>query len=99
MQLYSTPDNRAPEGADCVPVKTRDGLTLRAMRVQVARPKGTVIVLGGRGDFIERYFETARDLMRRGYCVAVLDVRGQGGSPRLTRHRYRGHLKSFADYD
>jgi len=99
MQLFSTPDNRVPNGAVCVPVKTRDGLILRAMRVRVAKPKGTVVVLGGRGDFIERYFETARDLMQRGYCVASLDVRGQGGSPRLTRSRYRGHLRSFGQYD
>ena len=85
MQLFSTPDNRVPDGAVCTPVKTRDGLVLRAMRVRVARPKGTVVVLGGRGDYLERYFETARDLMRRNYCVAVLDVRGQGGSPRPLR--------------
>jgi lysophospholipase len=99
MQLFSTPDNRIPDGAVCVPVKTRDGLVLRAMRVPVAKPKGTVVVLGGRGDFIERYFETTRDLMQRGYCVASLDVRGQGGSPRLLRSRYRGHLRNFADHD
>jgi lysophospholipase len=99
MQLFSTPDNRIPDGAVCAPVKTRDGLVLRAMRVRVARPKGTVVVLGGRGDYLERYFETARDLMRRGYCVAVLDVRGQGGSPRRLRSRYRGHLRGFEEHD
>ncbi len=99
MQLFSTHDNRVPDGAVCVPVKTRDGMILRAMRVPVARPKGTVVMLGGRGDFIERYFETARDLMQRGYCVAALDVRGQGGSPRLLRSRYRGHLRRFEDHD
>lgn len=99
MQLFSTPDNRIPEGAVCVPVKTRDGLVLRAMRVRVAKPKGTVVVLGGRGDYMERYFETTRELMQRGYCVAALDVRGQGGSPRLLRSRYRGHLRSFKNHD
>ncbi len=99
MQLFSTPDNRIPEGAVCVPVQTRDGLILRAMRVRVASPKGTVVVLGGRGDYMERYFETTRDLMQRGYCVASLDARGQGGSPRLLRSRYRGHLHSFVEHD
>lgn len=99
MQLFSTPDNRVPDGTVCAPVKTRDGLVLRAMRMRVARPKGTVVVLGGRGDYLERYFETARDLMRRNYCVASLDVRGQGGSPRPLRSRYRGHLRSFEAHD
>ena len=99
MDLHPTPDNPLPEGADCVTVRTRDGLALRAMRALVAEPKGTVVVVGGRGDFIERYFETMRDLMARGYCVASLDVRGQGGSPRLLNNRYRGHCRSFADYN
>ena len=98
MELHPTPDNPAPHGAVCVPASTRDGVTLRTMFALVERPRGTVVVLGGRGDFIERYFETMRDLMARGYCVASLDVRGQGGSPRLLKNRYRGHCRRFADY-
>ena len=99
MELISTPENPLPHGADCTRVVTNDGYHLRAMSVRVSNAKGTVVILGGRADFIERYFETARDLMAQGYCVASVDLRGQGGSQRLTENRLRGHVDSFEEYD
>lgn len=99
MELISTPDNPIPYGAVCTRVVTGDGITLRAMLVRVVEAKGTVVVLGGRADFMERYFETTRDLMARGFCVASFDLRGQGGSQRLMSDPRRGHIKSFEQYD
>ncbi|MGH6854380.1 MAG: alpha/beta hydrolase, partial [Aestuariivirga sp.] len=99
MQLYPTPENPLPAGAICVPVKTRDGKNLRAMYAQAENPKGTVVVIGGRGDFMERYFETMRDLLARGFAVASFDFRGQGGSQRLLRNPLRNHVGDFRDYD
>jgi lysophospholipase len=99
MELISTPENPVPQGADCTRVVTSDGYHLRAMSVRVSNAKGTVVILGGRADFIERYFETARDLMGRGFCVASVDLRGQGGSQRLTEKRLRGHVNHFEEYD
>jgi lysophospholipase len=80
-------------------VKTRDGVTLRAMKGIREESRGTVVVVGGRGDFFERYFETMRDLMAMGYSVAAFDFRGQGGSERPLANPYRNHVRSFADYD
>ena len=99
MELVSTPENPVPQDAVCTRVVTGDGYHLRAMSVRVSNAKGTVVILGGRADFIERYFETARDLMGRGFCVASLDLRGQGGSQRLTEKRLRGHVDNFEEYD
>lgn len=99
MELISTPENPVPQGADCTRVVTNDGYHLRAMSIRVSNAKGTVVILGGRADFIERYFETARDLMDRGFCVASVDLRGQGGSQRLTEKRLRGHVNQFEEYD
>ena len=99
MRLYPSPENPLPPGAVCVPVKTRDGVRLRALYAQVENPKGTVVLMGGRGDFMERYFETMRDLMARGFAVAAFDFRGQGGSERLLSNRYRNHIQDFRDYD
>lgn len=99
MDLYPTPDNPLPEAAVCVALKTRDGMTLRAMRAGRHGGKGTVVIIGGRGDFMERYFETMRDLIARGFCVASVDLRGQGGSQRLLADRYRGHAKNFDGFD
>ena len=76
-------------GRSAFELVTRDKQRLRAMRAIPAAPRGTFIILGGRGDFIERYFETTRELMARGFAVAVLDMRGQGGSQRAARQPYR----------
>jgi lysophospholipase len=99
MQLVVTPDNPPPEGAVCTSINTQDGVKLRAMTALVRRARGTVVILGGRADYLERYFETARDLMSRGFSVAALDFRGQGGSQRLTSNALRGFVRSFADHD
>ena len=60
---------------------------------------GTVVIIGGRGDYIERYFETMHDLMARGFAVAAVDVRGQGGSQRPMADPYRSLLRSFSGFD
>ena len=99
MELVSTPENPVPRDAVCTRIVTNDGYHLRAMSVRVGNARGTVVILGGRADFIERYFETARDLMNRGFCVASVDLRGQGGSQRLTEKRLRGHVDNFEEYD
>ncbi len=39
------------------------------------------------------------DLRRRGFAVATLDWRGQGGSERRLRNPHKGHIDSFAEYD
>jgi len=61
--------------------------------------KGTVVVLQGRAEYIEKYFETVRDLRARGFAVATLDWRGQGLSDRLLSDRRKGYVRDFADYD
>ena len=60
--------------------------------------KGTVIILNGRNECIEKYFETVRDLNRRGFMVATFDWRGQGGSDRLIDDPHKGYVKDFDDY-
>lgn len=97
--LHPLPDNPLPPGAEGVELVTRDKLRLRAMKAVPEGARGTVVILGGRGDFMERYFETACDLIARGYAVASLDMRGQGGSQRPKRQPYRDRTRSFAGFD
>ena len=101
MQLYETPDNRAPKGTEVYAARTRNNIRIRAMTAPslTAESKGTVVILNGRADFIERYFETMGDLQRRGYHVAGFDWRGQGGSQRLLKDPMRGHIRSYREYD
>ena len=99
MELVATPENPIPDGAVCSQIITADGFKLRVMTARVSNSRGTVVVLGGRADFMERYFETMRDFMTRGFSVASVDLRGQGGSQRLTKNPLRGHINGFDHYD
>ncbi|MEP9372511.1 alpha/beta hydrolase [Mesorhizobium sp. KR1-2] len=99
--LYDTPGNPRPAGGVCGFLSARDGKKLRYAHFSATAqpPKGTVVLLTGRNEFIEKYFETIRDLAQRGFGTAILDWRGQGGSDRLTRNPARGHVRSFDDYE
>ncbi len=99
MQLFATTLNKLPAGITCVEVPAPGGVKLRAAYAVPRNPKGTIFIFNGRGDFIERYFETMNDLMKRGFAVATFDWRGQGGSQRLLPDALRGYVKSFEDYD
>jgi lysophospholipase len=58
-----------------------------------------VCLFGGRGEYIEKYFEVVADLRRRGFAVATMDWRGQGGSGRALANPRKGYVRSFAQYD
>lgn len=99
MKLISIPANPAPEDVVTGPIKTPDGVNLRFARwAPPPGRKGTVVVLQGRAEFIEKYFETARDLRARGFAVATFDWRGQGLSDRALSNRQKGYVRSFANY-
>jgi lysophospholipase len=100
MELVLTPDNPAPDGAIVSPVRTGDGLTLRVARWHPAGvARGTVLVAQGRAEFIEKYFETAADLLARGFVVVTFDWRGQGLSTRELRNPFKGHIDDFMLYE
>lgn len=98
--FYPIPSNPLPDRAAGGFFSGFDGKQLRYGRFPaVARPlKGTVIILSGRNECIEKYFETARNLSERGFASATFDWRGQGGSERLLRDPQRGHVRDFQDY-
>src|SRR5262245_3852458 len=61
--------------------------------------RGTVVVLPGRGEFIEKYAtEIVGELLGRGYSVMAMDWRGQGLSDRPLADRNKAHIDSFATY-
>lgn len=97
--LHPTAENPLPLGSECFSVFTRDKVRLRAMRVVPKGARGTFVLLGGRGDFMERYFETTRDLLQRRFAVVALDMRGQGGSERASADPYRDVVQSFSEFD
>jgi lysophospholipase len=100
MKLISIPANPVPENAVAGMLKTPDGVSLRFARfAPPAGRRGTVCIFPGRTEWIEKYFETVRDLRSRGFAVAILDWRGQGLSERALSDPLKGHVGSFSEYD
>lgn len=101
--LISTPGNPVPDGAIAGKLRTSDGIKLRFARWDSTSAKetakGTVCVFGGRGEFIEKYFETIGELRQRGFAVATMDWRGQGHSSRQLADPRKGHVEDFAEYE
>lgn len=98
--LFEIDGNPVPDGASAGTFLTRDNLRLRYgifNRVK-GRSKGTVIILNGRNECIEKYFETIRDINSQGFGVATFDWRGQGGSDRVINDPHKGYVRRFSDY-
>ncbi|MET0248750.1 MAG: alpha/beta hydrolase [Sphingobium sp.] len=74
-----------------------DGWPLRRYRLGKGG-RGRMLVLGGRGDMIEKYLEPIHHWASRGWSVTSFDWRGQGGSGRMTDDPLCGHVDSFATW-
>ncbi|AKR57008.1 hypothetical protein XM25_14650 [Devosia sp. H5989] len=98
--LAVVPSNPVPEGVRAGYFVTSDNVRLRyalfPRKGEVHR--GTVCILQGRSEFIEKYFETVADFQARGFAVATFDFRGQGGSDRVIGNRRVGYVDRFEDY-
>jgi lysophospholipase len=99
MKFISIPANPVPDHGMAGVIRTPDGVTLRFGRWEPPPGrKGTVVILQGRAEYIEKYFETVRDLRARGFAVATFDWRGQGLSDRALSDHRKGHVKNFGQY-
>lgn len=101
MELLSLAKNPVPAGAVVGSFAGYDGAPLRYARWAATRSprRGTICLFGGRGEFIEKYFEVIADLRRRGFAVATMDWRGQGGSHRALGNKAKGYIGDFGEYD
>lgn len=98
--LRSFPGMEPPRPAHAGLLTAPDGRRLRyAHFPALGRPlTGTVVIITGRNECIEKYYETMSDLSERGLGSAIMDLRGQGASERLIRDARRGHIDSFQHY-
>lgn len=101
MKLVALAKNPVPGGAVPGELIAHDGARLRFVRWEATRGprRGTVCLFGGRGEYAEKYFEVVADLRRRGFAVATMDWRGQGGSSRPLPNPLKGHVSSFNEFD
>ena len=86
---------------DPLPIKAV-GARLRAARFAPdpqAAEQGVCVLLNGQTEFIEKYFEVIDELRGRGFAVATMDWRGQGGSSRMTDDSRKSFVGDFHDYD
>jgi len=99
MKLVSIPANPVPDNVVSGVIKTPDNVSLRFARwAPPPGRRGTVVVLQGRAEYIEKYFETVRDLRARGFAVATFDWRGQGLSDRALSDKRKGHVRNFKEF-
>ncbi|MBL4639386.1 MAG: alpha/beta hydrolase [Kordiimonadaceae bacterium] len=91
----------APEDAVFDYFNSFDGEQIRFARFpasQVDEPKGTVIFVPGRTEFIEKFLEDVHVFNELGFACAAMDLRGQGMSHRPHRDREKHYVRSFAPH-
>jgi len=70
--------------------QTPDGINLRFGVQTPENARQHVLILQGRGEYIERYQETADELAERSFGCVTFDFRGHGGSSRETNDPVMG---------
>ena len=86
-----------PSGGQAFWLTAADGVRLRAA-IWPGGSKGTVFLLPGRTEYIEKYGRAASDLAARGFSTLSLDWRGQGLAARALGDKMSGHVDSFSEY-
>lgn len=86
-----------PEGGRAVWLRTADGVRIRA-GIWAGGHRGTVVLLPGRTEYIEKYGQAAADLQRRGWSTVSIDWRGQGLADHALPDRRYGHVEDFDEY-
>ena len=87
-----------PEGGEAFWLATSDGVRIRAGVWPCPGAKGTVLILPGRTECVEKYGRAAADLAARGYASLAIDWRGQGLADRALPDRMAGHVEDFDEY-
>ncbi len=100
MKLANQKYNPMPPNPIIGEAKTKDGISLRYAHWRTTNPptQGTVLLLHGRAEYIEKLYETVTDLREKGFDVLTFDWRGQGGSQRLLDDERRGFIEQFDQY-
>ena len=88
--------NPIPARAEVGLHKMRDGKMLRGgVFYPEGTPRGTLVLMTGYSEFIEKYFETVADFSARGFVVVMPEWRGHGLSDGDGMEPTRLHLKNF----
>lgn len=92
---FTEPANWQWQFFDHRKLKVRYGLAIPPSQ----KPEACVVILPGRTEYAEKYFETAHELLAQNFSVCVIDWPGQGQSQRFAKlFPERGHALAFHDY-
>ena len=85
-----------PAGGERIFLPLSDGWPVRLVHWGARDPaRGHVLMITGRGDFVEKYAETLHDLVDLGWGVTIFDWRGQGLSRRVGKTAMHGASPGF----
>lgn len=100
MNLANPKYNPMPPNPVSGFITTKDKVNLRFAHWKTINPpcKGTVIILHGRAEYIEKLYETTANLRENGFDVLTFDWRGQGGSDRMIKDHRKGFVEHFDQY-
>lgn len=98
--LVEIAENPIPKNADVGMHKMRDGKMLRGAvfapeNLDGGKPRGTLVLMTGYSEFIEKYIETVNDFTKRGFVVVMPEWRGHGLSEGDSEAPTRLHLNDF----
>jgi lysophospholipase len=95
-EICQIDENPAPQNGQYGFLRMRDGKMLRnGVFMPEGAARGTIVLMTGYSEFIEKYFETIQDLLNMGYCVAALEWRCHGLSQSNSSDPDRLHLDDF----
>lgn len=86
-----------PDNGRALWLRTPDGVRIR-IGIWSGGRRGTVVLLPGRTEYIEKYGRAAADLRAEGWSVLAIDWRGQGLADRFLSDPLLGHVAKFTDY-
>jgi len=92
---------KAPKGIKSYYVPMDDGVRLRVCHwhTTVGNVKGTILLQQGHNEFIEKYYETIKEFLDRGYSLIAFDWRGQGMSDHQIKDIHKAFIKDFKRHD
>lgn len=87
-----------PETGAAFWVHADDGVRIRVGIWPKDDASGTVILLPGRTEYIEKYGIFAAGMAERGFATLAIDWRGQGLAQRMLADARIGHVNEFRDF-
>ena len=92
---------KAPAGINSNYVEMDDGIKIRVCYWlnKEKNNSGTIILQQGHNEFIEKYFETIDEFLKKGFAIIAFDWRGQGMSGRMIKEIEKSYIKDFERHD